>query len=373
MIYEHVSVAGIGITPFGTQAGRSLLDMAAVSVKEALDMAGIDLREVDAVFAGNAMGAVGAVASVAEGLGFSGIPVTRIEQACASGSTAFRLACESVTSGAATVVLALGVEKMPSGVLQLDPEPTYESRLGLDMFPLLYALKARQYMDFTGATPADLAAVAEKARRLGAMAPHAATTAPASVAEILASPMIAEPVTRLQCCRNVDGAAAVIVTARPRPRSVRVVAGVAGLCVDDPKAPMAHGWDSRERIVEQMARKLYDDSGIGPEEIDVLQLNDAFSVAEPLYLEALGFARPGEGLALSQDGRTDLGGDLPTNTDGGLIGRGHCLGATGLSMVYETCLQLLGRGGTRQVAKTVHTGLVQSHGYGGENLFLLTV
>lgn len=371
MKYESLSIAGMGITPFGSYPDSSLLDLAATSVKSALEMASLGLRDIQTVFAGNAMGAVGSIAGVADGLGISGIPVTRVEQACASGSTAFRLACEAVASGSAEVALALGLDKMPAGVLQLDPAPTYESRLGLNVFPLLYALKSRQYMDFSGASPEDLAAVAEKARRLGAMAPHASTETPESLADVLASPMIAEPMTRLQCCRSVDGAAAIIVTSRPVPGAVRVVGGVPGLCIEDPKAPMEHGWDSREHVVETMARRLYEECAIGPGEIDVLQLNDAFSVAEPLYLEALGFAPQGEGIELQRAGRTDLGGDLPTNTDGGLLGRGHCLGATGLAMVYEIALQLAGRAGPRQVAKPARTGLVQSHGYGGENIFLL--
>jgi acetyl-CoA acetyltransferase len=372
MKYKNVSVAGIGITPFGSHQDSSLLDLAATSVRDALDMASLSLKDVEVVFAGNATGPVGSITAVAEGLGISGIPVTRIEQACASGSTALRLACEAVNSGAVNTALAFGVEKMAGGVLQLDPQPTYESRLGLDMFPLLYALKSHQYLDFAGADAKDLASVAVKARRLGAMAKHAATAAPASIDEILASPMIADPVTRLQCCRNTDGAAALVVTSRPTPGAVRIVGGLAGISIDDPNKPMEKGWDARERIVETMARKLYEECAIGPDNIDLVQVNDAFTVAEPLYLEALGFARPGEGLALQTQGQTDITGRIPTNTDGGLIGRGHCLGATGLAMAYEICLQLLGRAGDRQVAKRAKTGLLQSHGYGGENLFVLT-
>ena len=373
MKYSKVSVAGMGITPFGQFPERSLLDLTAPAVRDALDTASLSLRDIDVVFAGNATGPVGAVTAVAEGLGISGIPVTRVEQACASGSTALRLACEAVESGAARNALAFGVEKMGGGVLQLDPQPTYESRLGLDMFPLLYALKSQQYLDFTESTVRDLAAVAEKARRLGAQATHAATAAPASVEEILASPMIADPVTRLQCCRNVDGAAAIIVTSKTSPGALRIAGGLGGISIDDPNRPMTNGWDAREWIVEDMARKLYEQCGVGPSDIDLLQVNDAFTVAEPLYLEALGFVEPGGGLALQVDGRTDITGDIPTNTDGGLIGRGHSLGCTGLAMAYEICLQLKGAAGDRQMAKRGRAGLLQSHGYGGENLFVFTV
>lgn len=373
MRYERVSVAGIGITPFGEHPDKSLLDLTAPAVRSALGMASLSLREIDVVFAGNATGQVGAVAAVADGLGICGVPVTRIEEACASGSTALRLACEAVHSGAARAALAFGVERMTSGVLQLDRQPTYASRLGLDMFPLLYALKSQQYLDFAAASTKDLAAVAEKARRLGTMAPHAATWAPASVDDILASPMIADPVTRLQCCRNVDGAAAMIVTSKPTANALRIAGGLGGRSIDDPHRPMRNGWDAREWIVKEMARKLYEQCAIGPGDIDLLQVNDAFTVAEPLYLEALGFAEPGGGLALQLKGRTDLTGDIPTNTDGGLIGRGHSLGCTGLAMAYEICLQLLGHAGDRQIAKRGKTGLLQSHGYGGENLFVFTI
>ena len=367
-----VYIAGAGIHPFGRHDGKGLDDMAVVAVGDALRAARLDIPDMEEAFVGNALGASGVAARMAEALGISAIPVTRIEQACASGSTALRQACEAVASGRRETVLVLGAEKMGGGLLQLTEEPGYEARLGLDLFPLLYGLKARQYMDETGATPADLAAVAVKARALGAAAPHAATDRPASLEEVLDSPLIADPVRRLECCRNADGAAAVVVTAKPiGGKAPRIAAWVGGLAVEDPAAPMAGGWDSRERVVRDLSRPLYEAAGIGPGDIDIVQLNDAFSVAEPLYLEALGFAAPGAGIALQRDGRTAPGGDVPTNTDGGLIGRGHCLGATGVAMLYETWLQMGGRAGPRQVAKTPRTALIQSHGYGGENLFVL--
>ena len=272
------------------------------------------------------------------------------------------------------MALAMGVEKMGGGLLQLNAKPTYEARLGLDLFPLLFGLKQRQYMDDFAVSPQDIAAISVKARDNAVRTLHVSASHRVTIEEVLAAPVIADPVTRLQCCANADGAAAIVVkAARPGDGLPRVRGWEAALCTDDPNEPMAGGWDSRERIVARMARQLYEKNGTGPEDIDIVQLNDAFSIAEPLYLEALGFAMPGQGIELQREGSTGPGGRLPTNTDGGLLGRGHSLGATGLAMVYEVVTQMTGRAGSRQVAKTCRTGLVQSHGYGGENLFLLTI
>jgi len=369
---KRVYVSGVGISKFGQNTDLSPLEMAAHAIHGALETASLPLAKIEEMFVGNALGNAGIVAGIAEGLGIAGIPVTRVEQACASGSTAVRLACESVGSGRRTTVLVPGIEKMGSGLLQLDDQPTYEARLGLDVFPLLYALKARQYSERYGATTSDLASIAVKARQLGALAPHAATEKSVTLAEVLASPVIADPVTRLQCCRNASGAAAALVTSAPVAAGMPEVAGwIGGVGIEDTAQPMHGGWDSREQIVKQLGDRLYAASGIGPSDIGVVQVNDAFTVAEPLYLEALGFAPKGEGIKLQRDGDTGLGGRVPTNTDGGLIGRGHALGATGVAMVYEIWTQLLGNAGPRQIARQATAGLVQSHGYGGENLFIL--
>jgi acetyl-CoA acetyltransferase len=366
----EVAVAGVGIHPFGRHEGISLMSMAHKALFDALSAAEKPLDSVGAMFIGNALGGTGVVARLAEDLGIRRIPVTRVEQACASGSTAFRLACEAVASGSCETAVALGVEKMGSGLLQFEIEPTYESRLGLDLFPLLYALKTRQCLA-ENVTLEDLASIAVKAHRSGAAAPHAIVTRQLSMEDAASSPAVVDPISRVQCCRNADGAAAAVVTAvRPGDRRVRVVGWVGGIATEDPTTPMSGGWDSRELIVQEMARALYEQSGMGPADMDVLQVNDAFAVAEPLYLEALGFAERGEGVFLHRSGATAANGRLPTNTDGGLLGRGHALGATGLAMVYEIVTQLCGNASDRQVANP-RTGLIQSHGFGGENLFIL--
>lgn len=366
-----IYVTGVGIQPFGEYPELSLTEMAAPAISQALEAADVDLDRMEEAFVGNALGHSGSVAEIAENLGLERIPVTRIEQACASGSAALRQACEAVASGRRETVLAVGVEKMGKGMLQLEDEPGYAARLGL-VFPLLYGYKSRQYMESSGMTARELADIAAKAHRLGAACPHASARDPVTVETILASPMIADPVTRLQCCRNADGAAAAIVTTNSRKNGVpRITSWIGGIGVEDTAEPMRDGWDCRETIVETLVRDLYEKAGIGPKDIGIVQLNDAFAVAEPLYLEALGFAPRGEGIELHRAGRTGPTGDLPTNTDGGLIGRGHCLGATGLAMLYEVWMQMNGRAGSRQLDNRPSTGLIQSHGYGGENLFTL--
>ena len=371
MTYE-VAVAGVGIHPFGRYDDKSLADLAAVALEQAFAQAGMEFGDVGTVFLGNALGPTGVAAALAEALGIDGIPVVRIEQACASGSSALRLACEVVSSGACDTAIALGVEKMGKGLLQFDDGKSYQARLSLDLFPLLYSLKSRQYIECGASSTAGIASIAVKARSLGAKTAHAATDREVSVEEVLASPMIADPITRLQCCRNVDGAAAAVVTrAKVGDGLPRVRGWVGGNEIDDPNRPMIHGLDARERIVKILSERLYEAAGVGPDDIDIIQLNDAFAIAEPLYLEALGFASDGDGMALYHDGHTGMSGRHTVNSDGGMIGRGHSLGATGLAMVYEIVTQLRGLAGGRQLPRR-RMGLVQSHGYGAENLFIIS-
>jgi acetyl-CoA acetyltransferase len=135
---------------------------------------------------------------------------------------------------------------------------------------------------------------------------------------------------------------------------------------------MEAGWDHRERVAQFLADTVYEEAGIGPDDIHVVQLNDAAAIATPLYLEGLRLAERGEGLKLALDDRSGLGGEMPVNTDGGLLGRGHSLGATGLAMLYELWLQLCAAAGDRQMARPAKTGLLHSHGLGGDNLFILS-
>ena len=326
------------------------------------------MRRIDEVFVGNALGHSGVAAAVAEAIGADQLPVTRVEQACASSSTALRLAAEAVASGRRQNVLAIGVEKMSPGLLDLGNDASYASLMGLDVLPLLYGLKACQYLRCHGVHRDELARIAAQAHSRGALAPYARFGFPCSVADVLGSPMIADPLTRLELAGSADGAAAAVVTSSHVPVQLRAWEGAIGL--EDPLTGPEGGWDHRERLTEFLAAGVYDQGGIGPSDVQVVQLNDASAIASALYLEALGLAERGSGIAVAVAGHADNGAVV--NTDGGLLGRGHSLGATGLAMLYELWLQLRGEAGPRQLDRAPSAALLHSHGLGGDNIFTLT-
>jgi len=367
-----VSVAGVGITRFGSLGDMRMAEIAAPAVAAALSMADVDPADVDEVFVANSFGGPASATKVARQLGFGGVTVNRVDEACASGAGALRLAADAVAAGRRDCVLVLGLEQMPKGLLEPRGESRYGSALGLDNLPLLHAFKTQQYLRHIGATVDDLARVAQKARERARLAPHAkffGATVP-SVADIAASMPISDPLTKEHCCRNADGAAAVILVPQSSTSRLIIPAWLSGTYVEDVAVPMSGGSDSREQVVRELSGALYERSGVGPEQIGFLQVNDAFTVAEPLYLEALGFAEGGDGLAQSlreAEGETSF----VVNSDGGLLGRGHSMGATGVAMLYELTIQMLGLAGERQVQSGLSHGLVQSHGAGGEELLLL--
>jgi acetyl-CoA acetyltransferase len=241
------------------------------------------------------------------------------------------------------------------------PLPSWDrlGRVGVS-HPARYALDASAYCASAGCPPEALAAVAVKNRRHAATNPAARFRVPVSVEEVLASPEVARPLTRLQCCANADGAAALVVTTRDRassdgPPPVRVASVATGSGIRNDR-PVPHS------ITERLALRAYEDAGVGPDDIDVAQVYDAFTITEVLSTEALGFAEPGTAAARIAEGAFAAGnGGLVTNPDGGLLGRGHPLGATGVAQMVEIVTQLRGRAGQRQVEGAA-VGLVHTLG-----------
>jgi acetyl-CoA acetyltransferase len=217
--------------------------------------------------------------------------------------------------------------------------------------------------------PQEIAEVAARAHRKATAAPHARFGLDCTADDVLDSPMISEPVTRLAMAGNADGAAAAVLVPTPSATGgsrVTLRAWCGALEGEDVAEPMQAGWDHQERLAAFLVAQLYEQASIGPESFDMVQLSDPSAIAEPLSLEALGFAAPGEGLAVSGGA-----GGPAINTDGGLVGRGHSLAATGLAMLYELWLQMHGDAGGRQVDGPVRSALLHSHGVGGDNLFVV--
>lgn len=349
-----VLVIGIGMIPFSRHLDRTVVDMGAEAAFLALMDAGLPPARVGMGFfacalAGRLFGDMTIGQNVFWEVGINRIPVVNVENACTSGSTAFYLAYNAVAGGQVEVAFAVGAEKMcvPEFGLIDSGESELETKLGL-VAPASFALRAMRHMAEFGTTPEQLAAVAVKNREHGRRNPLAQLRKPLTVEEVLAAPMIVDPLTRLMCCPNADGAAAVLLAsaslARELDRAVKVEAAV--LSSGDYENPQdLVRWQTDYRTCAM----AYEKAGLGPEDLDLLECHDAFTIAEILHYEALGLCPLGEGGRLLAEGHTSLGGRIPVNTSGGLLSRGHPVAATGLAQVIEIVSQLRGEAGVRQV------------------------
>jgi len=351
---SSAAVIGIGMIPFGKHPDRSIVDMGAEAAFLALKDAGIKPAQVDACFfasgfAARLFGDMTVGQHVFWELGINRVPMVNVENACTSGSTAFYLACNMVNAGQADIVLVAGAEKLyvPELGLINSGETELETQLGL-VASAGFALRAIRHMNEFGTTPQQLAQVAVKNRRHGNLNPFAQFREPITVEEVLNSPIIVEPFTRLQCCPNADGAAAAVVCstsmAKKLSRAVNVEAAI--LCTGSYENPqdLTH-WETDYRA----CRLAYEKAGIGPKDLDVVECHDAFTISEILHYEALGLCPKGEGGKLVEKGETALGGRIPVNVSGGLLSRGHPVGATGVAQIIEIVTQLRNEAGARQV------------------------
>lgn len=279
------------------------------------------------------------------------MPIVNVENACSSGSTALHLAKWAVATGQHDAVLVIGADKLSTrtGPLPRHPED-FDGLLGMSP-PAVYATRARRYMHEYGATSEDLAYVCVKNRRHALSNEKAMFRAETSIEQVLSSRLVADPLTLLQCCARADGAAAVVVAnAEWARKSVRAPARILASQLCSGK----YRGDFRDltlpEITLRCAEMAYAEAGLKPEQIDLAEVHDAFSIAELLYYEALGFCKPGEAKYLLREGMTAVGGEIPVNPSGGLIAKGHPPGATGIAQVVEAVEQLRGTAGTRQVS-----------------------
>jgi len=361
-------IGGTGITPFGKFIDTGLRPLAERAVRDALQDAAIEADDVDMVFFGNAAGGLLTGQECARGqvalrhTGLLGKPIVNVENACASSSTAFHLAHMAVASGRVEVALAVGAEKMSNedrakpikaleAAADLEELAALKARISPDgagagsVFMDLYSDVARNYMKSTGASAEDFALVSVKQRHAGALNPIAQFRADVDLAEVLSSRVIAEPLTLLMCSSIGDGAAALVVMseAAAAKRDIQPVDILA--CElrsgqgDDPEAPP---------VATAAAHAAFEAAGLGPEDLHVVELHDAAAPAEFILSEQLGLCPPGEAVALLRSGRTALGGDMPINPSGGLISKGHPIGATGAAQLVELADQLRNRAGPRQ-------------------------
>jgi benzoylsuccinyl-CoA thiolase BbsB subunit len=284
-------------------------------------------------------------------VGIGGIPVTNVDNACSGGATALHEAYLAVTSGRYDIVLVIGVEKLtqfgggPLPLVEEDPEV----RIGM-VLPALYAMRARRYLHERDASITDLAAVSVKARAHGARNPLAQYRSTVTLEEVLAARSIADPLTLLMCCPTGDGAAAVVVVSEPVLRRLgRPAMRVAASILHSGELDLGPRDMLHPQISFDSARDAYNAAGIGPEDLDVVELHDAFSIAELVYYEALGLCPVGAAGKLLASGGTTFGGRVVVNPSGGLLAKGHPVGASGTAQVVELLWQLTARAGDRQV------------------------
>lgn len=374
---RDVCVIGVGAHAAGQFPDRTLKDLGREAVWHALRDAGVGPRDVQVAYVGNSLaglltgqeGIRGQV--VLNDAGLTGLPVINVENACASGATAFRGAWLEVAAGVADMALAVGVEKMFVGDLSrsvsaLAADSELElSRMGMQ-FTATYAvhpkINLKGKMKEYGWTPRDFARVAVKNSRHGALNPYALHRRPLTEDEVLGSRMIADPLTLYMCSSIADGAAAAVLCPADRAGrySDRTPVSVAACALRSGAYRLPD--DDAPDSVTLTARQAYEAAGIGPEDVDLAEVHDAMAPAELLLYERLGFCRPGEGPRLVDDGTTTLTGRRPVNPSGGLVARGHPVGATGLLQIAELVWQLRGEAGERQVARRPKVALAQNQG-----------
>jgi acetyl-CoA acetyltransferase len=374
---REVAIIGVGAHPTGRFPEKSLKELAYPAIWNALDDAGVSAENVKVAYFGNSLaglltgqeGIRGQV--VLQHAGITGIPIINVENACASAMTALRGAWLEIASGAADVALAVGAEKMnvgdsarTIGALSADSELDL-SDMGMQ-FTATYAIhpkiNIKSRMQEYGWTAADLAKPAVKNSYNGSLNPLAQHRRPLTIDEIVQSRLIAEPLTLLMCSSISDGAAAAVLcaadlAARFASRmSVRIAS-----CVLQSGVYRLPG-DERPDSATTSASAAYENAGIGPDDLDAIELHDAMAPAELMLYERLGLCVPGEGPRLIDERVTTLGGRIPVNPSGGLCSRGHPVGATGLLQICELVWQMRGEAGPRQIKPRPKVTMAQNQG-----------
>ena len=354
--YREVVVLGVGLHPFGRFPYKDLPQLAREAVVQALGDAGARWKDIQIAYFGHVYYQGMSLGEVTlRDLGLTGVPIINVENACSSGSTAFWQAFWGIATGLYDMALAFGAEKVPRGPVTVTAEDSPERLIGTDHMMAGYALRTRKYMEDYGAPIEAIAQVSVKAHDNAALNPYAHYNKTFTLAEVLESRPVADPLTLYQCCPTSEGASAAVLCARDAlgrlaPESTRhVTIGGAALTSGTYSPRGADHPALNPDKASLAAQQAYEMAGLGPDDVEVVQVHDAATIGEIQQLEAMGIVPPGEGWVATRDGRTGIGGDIPTNTDGGLLAMGHPFGATGVRMVHEIVTQLRGEAGARQV------------------------
>jgi len=362
---REVYVVGAGMTAFGRHEGRRAAELGQEAVRAALHDAGVDYSAVEIAYCGHVLQGTTAGQKVLYGVGMTGIPIFNVENACASGTSALRAAAMAVGSGMVKVALAVGFEAMGRGAIPTRGDERLESvgHVGVPALPALFAGLFLEHSRRYGTTVEQMAMVSVKNRGYGAKNPRAQYHDPVTIDEVLASREVAPPLRLLMCCPTTSGAAAAVLAsadvARGTRRPVRIVASV--LQSD----PALGGGDALAGITEintRAMRTAYEQAGIGPDQLSCAEVHDCFSIAEIVHYENLGLCARGEGGRFIEQGLARA--RVRVSTSGGLLAKGHPLGATGVAQVVEAVEQLRGESEERQVPNA-RVALTHCQGFGG--------
>ena len=356
---REVMVAGVGMTRFDSYDGekgrpfKEYYDLGSEAILNALKESGMEWKEIQAAFCGSVYCGTASGHQTIEKIGMTGIPIVNIENACSSGSSAFRLAYQSVAAELYDVAIAVGFEQMPRGFIKSTSWPEWQRKMGFNVQPASYAMGAVRYMEETGATEEDFSRVTVKNRKNGVLNPNARFQKPVTMEEVLASRMVSKPLRLLHACPLADGGTAVILCSQDKLKSKSKMVTVAASVLTSGTYGHMYGGGSVKihtpdhiEVSMEQAREM---SGYGPKDMDVVQAYDTMSPGELWDLEKMGFCGKGEAPRLLREGHFDLNGKLPVNTDGGLMSRGHPLGATALAQIIEIYRQIREEAGPRQV------------------------
>ena len=353
---EDVYVLGIDMIKFGRFPEKSLAELGAEAALLALDDAGLKIQDIEAMWCGNLMQANNMVGQqVLQQIGQTGIPVVNCANACATGATAFRDAWLAVKAGAYDVVLAVGVEQMGKGLLGgtgAGRGIPKEGLLGSMTMPAVFAEAGMEHSRKYGTTFEQFAKVSVKNHHHSTLNPKAMYQIETPLEQVMGAEMISYPNTKLMCSVNVDGSAAAVLVSERKAKQLgmkRAVKVRASVLTSDP-------WSERDLVMPDVntctrlaAKKAYEMAGVGADDIDLIELHDCFATAEILHYENLGLCKDGEAGKLIDEGQTAIGGRIPVNLSGGLLSKGHPLGATGIANIYEVSTHLRGEAGKRQV------------------------
>ena len=353
---SDVYILGVDMIKFGRFPDRTVPSLGAEAALLALDDAGLTIQDMEALYCGNLGQSSGMVGQrILQEIGQTGMPVVNCANACATGATAFREAWTSIKAGLYDVVLALGVEQMGRGLLGgtgAGKGIPKEGLLGSGTMPAVFAEAGMEHTRKYGTTFEQFAKISVKNHHHSTMNPKAMYQIETPLEEVMNAEMISYPNSKLMCSVNVDGSAAAVLVSEKKAKELgmeRVVKVKASILSSDPYQERDLVMPDVNTCTRKAAKEAYEMAGVGPEDIDLVELHDCFATAEMLHYENLGLCKDGDAGRMIDEGEVALGGRVPVNVSGGLLSKGHPLGATGIANIYEVCTHLREEAGERQV------------------------